>query len=369
MGLKGIWAGVSVLRILVFPHILTYVDPQEREHDLTHVELKSSGTCTPSNLKFAFEDVTQTITVNCTAPITVVREQGLRSFTYAGSLRIQRGTELPPHLEVINDVGMEDYLLGVIPGEMPQSWPLETLKAQAVAARTYALWELARARRERPLGSKVDPGYDFDDTVQYQAYIGATEPPLPATSQALAQTQGQVLVTPDGLPIRAYFHADSGGHTEDAANAIPDVPAPYCVGKPEIYDASHAPGPWTRSFAAADFTRLLATAKLIPADAVVVRAQVDEATRFASGRAKQVWITLSTGSEVAIDALELRHALGLRSTLFQLKESPDGWNFDGRGSGHGVGMSQWGAKLLSDQLNWDYVKILDFYYTGVKLDH
>jgi len=276
---------------------------------------------------------------------------------------------LPKHIQVINDVGLEDYLLGVIPGEMPQSWPLQTLKAQAVAARTYALWELARSRTDRPPGTALDTGYDFDDTVQFQAYIGSTEAPLPATTQALSETAGEVLVTSDGLPIRAYFHADSGGHTEDAANAIPSVPAPYCLGKPEIYDASQAPGPWTRHFARAELSHLLQTAGLIATGPVVSAAHVDEGSRLPSGRAAKIWVQLSDGTEVMIDALKLRFSLALRSTLFLVKADGDGFTFEGRGWGHGVGMSQWGARLLNDQFNWDYVKILDFYYTGVKLAH
>src|SRR5262249_20774154 len=121
MGLKGIWAGIEVLRVLVFPHLLTYVDPQGRETEITKITLTSSGSCIArkgsgeivamgTRFDFDYDTLTTPITVSCTAPLTVVREQGRRAYTYAGTLRVQRGknAQLPAHVQVINDVGLED---------------------------------------------------------------------------------------------------------------------------------------------------------------------------------------------------------------------------------------------------------------------
>jgi stage II sporulation protein D len=362
------------LRVLIFPHLLKYVAPQGRETLVTGVTLKTEGICTARNrsgqvvqqaaeLRFNWDGVTEPLAVDCTKDAQVVREAGLPSYTYSGSFTIQRGRETKAQIQVINWVTLENYLAGVVPAEMPQAWPLETLKAQAVAARTYALWELRKARRERPMGSALDTGYDIDDTIQYQAYTGSTEAPLPQTVQALQETRGKFITTGNGSPIRAYFHADSGGHTEDAANAILEVPAPYCLGKAEVYDPAGAPAPWVKKIALAEATQKLQAAGLITG--TLTTAEVEEATRLPSGRAKNVVLTADSAKTVS--ALDVRFALGVKSTMFKVHVEDGSLIFEGRGSGHGVGMSQWGAKLLVDQLHWDYEKILLFYYTGVTL--
>jgi stage II sporulation protein D len=366
------------VRVLVFPHLLKYVAPQGRETRPAEVGLRTSGTCVATNgrgkvvqqgpsLSFQWASLKEPLRVACTAPATVVREAGLPSFTYVGSFVVQRGTGLPAQVQVINEVTLEEYIAGVLPAEMDQEWPLEALKAQAVAARTYAAWEIARARHPHRTRGQADPGYDVDDTVQFQAYSGVPEHPLPATAQALAETRGQLLTTADGAPIRAYFHADSGGHTEDAVNVMPEVPAPYCLGKEEVYDLSKAPPPWVKRVSLAAAATALEAEHLLPAGTALAKAEVEESTRFPSGRARTVLLTSHEGATREVSAIDLRFALALKSTLFHVAVDGTDLVFEGRGSGHGVGMSQWGAKLLSDQFHWDYSKILLFYYTDVKL--
>jgi stage II sporulation protein D len=378
-GLLGAASPAAQVRILVFPHVQKLTDPQGRDTRIDEVTLKTPGICTATSSKgkvvqrgpeltFRFASLPAPLTVKCTEPPTVVRPAPLGSYRYAGSFVVQRAKSRAPEVQVINYLTLEDYLAGVLPAEMEQDWPLEALKAQAVAARTYAAWEIGRARHSMP----HDPGYDLDDTVQFQAYSGLPTNPLPSTARALEQTKGKLLTTANGAPIRAYFHADSGGHTEDAANGILiDIPAPYCVGKAEVYDERQAPPPWEKRVPLAEAQAKLEAEHLLPAGETLTGAEVDEATRFPSGRAKTVLLSRSAGAAVvpplAISAIDLRFALELRSTLFHVKVEGSDLVFDGRGSGHGVGMSQWGAKLLSDQLHWDYSKILLFYYTDVKL--
>jgi stage II sporulation protein D len=361
------------LRVLVFPHLLKYAEPQGRETQFKTVTLESKGTCVAttqagqvaargSSLTFKWETLPAPLQVSCTAPVTLVREKKLPSFTYSGSFLVQRSQAAtsPAQVQVINELPLDQYLAGVLPAEMAEDWPLETLKAQAVAARTYALWEWKQARRP-------GLGYDFDDTVQYQAYSGIPSFPIPAATRALEETSGIVLTTADGKPIRAYFHSDSGGHTEDAANAIPEVVAPYCMGKPEVYDLSKAPPPWEKRMSLTEAQAALQGAGMLPAGAALEDAEVDEATRYPSGRAKTVVLSEASGAKTPVLAIDLRFALGLKSTLFHLHKEGADLVFEGRGTGHGVGMSQWGAKLLNDELHWEFSKILLFYYTDVKL--
>lgn len=128
-------------------------------------------------------------------------------------------------LMVVNEVGLEDYLRGVVPEELgPGVWPeLEALKAQAVAARTYVLGNLGQYREE---------GYDICDTPRCQVYGGAgSEHPM--TDRAVKETAGRILVY-EGHPINAMYTSTCGGHTEDVEVVFPDMAAPYLRGVPTL---------------------------------------------------------------------------------------------------------------------------------------
>ncbi len=124
---------------------------------------------------------------------------------------------------VVNTIPLEDYLLGVVPAEMgPKSFPhLEALKAQAVAARSYALAQV---------GAHASRGFDLCDQEHCQVYLGADGEEALA-SQAVAETRGEVLVFGDKV-VRAYFHSTCGGHTEAAREVFPKEQAPYLPGVP-----------------------------------------------------------------------------------------------------------------------------------------
>lgn len=109
-------------------------------------------------------------------------------------------------LTVINDIPIEKYLRGVVPSEMPPAWEHEAHKAQAIAARSYALANL---------GKRAKYGYDLKDTPEDQAYGGATAE-TPQTNDAVQETEGIVLIY-DGKIIPAYYSASAGGHTKDAS--------------------------------------------------------------------------------------------------------------------------------------------------------
>ncbi len=158
---------------------------------------------------------------------------------YRGTFHLVPG---PDGLRVIDRVPLEQYLRGVVPAEMgPHVFPeLEALKAQAVAARTYAVAHL---------GDHEDEGYDLCDTPACQVYRGAgAEHPL--TDRAVAETAGVVAVY-GSEPIDAMYTSTCGGHTEDAAALFPDRAAPYLVGVPCAWDrplelaGSGTGGPWT----------------------------------------------------------------------------------------------------------------------------
>jgi len=270
---------------------------------------------------------------------------------YRGELEIRL---IDGQIVGINQVPLEDYLYGVVPAEMPPNWPLESLKAQAVAARTYAV-----ANRGR-FGSR---GYDLKPTVASQVYKGASAETA-LSNTAVNATRGQV-VTYNGKVIRAYFHASAGGYTE-SADAVWGESLPYLRPVPD-FDQRSPRYTWQRSFSAGEIQSALSKLGHDLGDIV----RIEPVERAYSGRVTKVRVTGTRGkSELAGE--QFRHAIGLFSTLWnvlgvpQSSPSPSSFAFAGRGHGHGLGMSQWGAKGLAE-MGYPYAQILMHYYPSAQL--
>ncbi len=244
----------------------------------------------------------------------------------------------------INYVNMEDYLYSVVGGEMPSSWPLEALKAQAVAARSYVLYHRQRNR---------NPNYDVGSTTAWQVYDGL-EDEAASTRAAVDATRDQVL-TYNGQVIEAVFHSSSGGYTENVED-VWSKPVPYLRGVQD-YDAGAPVYQWNQTFSFTEF------AQRIPGVG-----QLQEATpRQVSprGRVREIQLKGSAGT-VVMSGNDVRRALNLRSTLFTIAIGDNGIQIAGRGFGHGIGMSQWGAHNLAQQ-GYTYQQILGHYYQGASL--
>ena len=253
---------------------------------------------------------------------------------YRGMLEIRRTPA--GRITVINELDLEEYLYGVLKMEVDPRWPSDALRAQAVAARTLALYSLNRFSVE---------GYDVRATTDSQVYGGVLAED-PRTTAAVEATRGQILVF-EGRPIFAAYHSDSGGHTE-ASELVWGGRYAYLRAVADPYTPAQ---PWTLRMDLAAF-------------------EVIEVTP--SGRAASVRITSALGT-VTLRGTELRTIVGaeaLKSTLFTVRMLPDeqpSIEFTGRGSGHGVGMSQWSARGQA-LLGRSYVEILRYYYTGVSLE-
>ncbi|MFP4135007.1 MAG: SpoIID/LytB domain-containing protein [Halothece sp.] len=259
---------------------------------------------------------------------------------YRGKVRLVNRNS---NLTVINKVDLEDYLYSVVGAEMPASWPLEALKAQAVAARSYAL------HKQKQSGSQL---YDVESTTASQVYKGVSSE-TERTYQAVNSTQGEILEH-NGDVILAVFHSSSGGHTENVED-VWSSPLPYLRGVAD-YDQTAPVYQWQTSFSPTEMGRRLEVGKvkeLIPQQASpqgrITRLKVvgDRATKTFSGN-------------------EFRKALNLRSTLFQVNKNGSQFFISGRGFGHGVGLSQWGSHYLAQE-GANYRQILGHYYRQVKL--
>jgi stage II sporulation protein D len=273
----------------------------------------------------------------------------------AGNLRVRGSLEVrrvPDGMWVVNTVPLEAYVAGTLGREVYRHWPAEVLKAQAVVARTYALHERAR---------RAGGAWDLEGDTRGQAYGGvdAEAPPILAATDA---TRGQILVWED-RPILAVYHATSGGRTA-SSEEVWGRSLPYLVSlavddeedSPDTYWRVAIPGP------------TLGRA-LDPLGIRVGRVRdLRVVGRSQSGRARRLLVTGSEGTQ-EFSARALRAALGvdvIRSTLFEIQPGPDGFVIAGSGHGHGVGMSQWGARAMAED-GASYREILAFFYPGARL--
>jgi stage II sporulation protein D len=212
---------------------------------------------------------------------------------YRGGLRV---TAAGGTLRVVNEVRLEAYLLGVVALEVPKEWPAEALRAQAVAARSYAL-----ARR---LGSGP---FDLYPDWRSQMY-GGVAAESPATTRAVRDTAGEVLLH-GGSVATAFFHSTSGGRTASAAEVFGDQ-VPYLVSVPDPWDRVSPLHVWEQ--------RVLTPAQL--GRLFGLRAPVVDATteRAPSGRSTAIVLRTSRGSAVELPATEVRDRLGLRSSWVRI---------------------------------------------------
>lgn len=264
----------------------------------------------------------------------------------------------------INEVSLEQYLYSVVPSEMPASWPIEALKSQAVAARTYALSHLGQYRKQ---------GFDLMATTASQVYQGV-KAEHPNSIRAVEDTRGEIM-THNGKPIHAYFHSTSGGMTENGADLWAAMPYLKPV---EDFDHASPKHTWHTQLSQAEVQQRLRNSDL--------RVQVGQVMFLSplkytqGGRIKTLRVHGSQGHK-DVDGLKFRMALKLNSTFFnvgaintqgELIKQPDGqapqsFQFAGRGWGHGLGMSQWGARQLALD-GRSYRDILSHYYRGVRIE-
>ena len=273
-------------------------------------------------------------------------DSGLLEFggrRYRGALRL---SATPEGIEVVNVLDIESYLRGVVPSEMAASWPLEALKAQAVAARSYTLTSLDPAAR-----------YDLCATDECQVYKGVASE-HPRSDAAIAATAG-IVVSYQGATARTYYHADSGGVVASAAEVWGSW-SPYLLARTDA-QASTPHRRWQVRLDGDAIQRSLAAAGYDVGSVNGLRVvAISE-----SGRVSELEVSGSRGQQVLRGARlsQLARGWGLKSMSFKVQGgllvSGDGW-------GHGVGMSQYGARALANA-GYDFGQILAFYYADTGL--
>lgn len=331
--------------------------------------------------------------------------QGMVSFNkykYRGGIVVKRYKDSDP--TVINFIPVEEYLYGVLPYEISPKWPIESQKAQAVAARNYAMTNLNKHKKY---------GFDLCNTDDCQVYAGANvEAAL--SNQAVNDTKG-IYLKYAGKLATTYFHSNSGGRTENSENVWSSA-VPYLVGVDDPYSVGSPNDVWTLTYTSEQIKAFLAAKKIDIGDVtqVIVESysingralkttfvgtkgkvsyEKDKLrTLFPAKDFKSIWFTVSvpgaisamgsSGSTVALTqstqyvetasgTVSMNVASGVSGITDQqvttIKLSGNQFTFNGKGWGHGIGLSQWGAKKMAEQ-GFTYDQILKHYYQNTYLE-
>ncbi len=260
-----------------------------------------------------------------------------RSYRGAISFRINNNK-----LDIINNVDMDSYLKGVLPKEMSPSFPLESLKAQALCSRSFAI---------NNYNKYIKKGYNLDDTTNSQVYRGVDVEDK-RTNKAVDETKGE-LVLYNGKVAETIFGASSGGFTASAKD-VWGSDIPYLVSKEDGFSTYD----WEYKLNSKNFSKL-------GVDKITgIKTTLDD-----SRRVKEVIIETDAG-EKKLTGNKFRSLLGntsVKSTLFDIEKNGDDYLIRGRGYGHGVGMSQYGAVEMAKQGKL-YRDIIGFYFPGTIIE-
>lgn len=305
-------------------------------------------------------------------------------------------------LTVINSLTMQEYLYGVLPREMAKDWPIEALKAQAVAARNYAMLSM---------GKHNNNGFDICPTVHCQVYGGYTyEGPI--SNSAVDSTKG-ILLFHDTNIVQAFYHSNSGGQTENSEN-IWSSTIPYIKGINDPFSSNAPNSNWSVSLSKTDIRNSLSAygynvgevksvdiidsslngrvqqLRITGTTGSVVLKKEETRKIFGYSTIKSMWFSFSKSSNVTILTSRGREStnnskisifngvdsssidvsamnvyngklLNKITTQVPTSRSSDSVTFYGHGYGHGLGMSQWGAKEMAEQ-GYGFEQILKHYY-------
>ncbi|RKD28032.1 stage II sporulation protein D [Caminicella sporogenes DSM 14501] len=322
---------------------------------------------------------------------------------YRGDVIFKR--YLNSDITVINYLTLQEYLYGVVPKEMSGDWPLEALKAQAVAARNYAVANM---------GKHSNYGFDLCSGIDCQVY-GGYDAEKPRSNMAVDETDGKVL-TYDGKVINAFFHSNSGGHTEDSEN-VWSLYIPYIRGVEDEFSLDAPNSKWIQVYSPDEISDVLNSkgfnigqvCSIYPEEyskngrvlSLKIKGSLSDLTLkkeetrkiFGYSKIKSMNFTVETDAsfyikssiekEAVRKSLNNVHILGKENFVkivdggnyfvsngeknVKINGKPSKYIFKGKGWGHGLGMSQWGAKKMAE-LGYTYEEILKHYYTGTKLE-
>lgn len=265
------------------------------------------------------------------------------------------------------DMDIEEYLCGVLAGEMPSEFNIEALKAQAVAARTFVMYKEDQGKSKSHPNAVVCT--DYNDCQEYKSYdelksVKGDEwmkESYPNIQQAVKETKGQI-ITYDANPILTLYFSTSGGKTENSSEVFSSQ-FPYLKSVESPYDKLYSPKYIsTLSISNKDFVSYLKKSYSdIQIDVSKLKSQVKILKRSEGGSVESI----KFGNK-EITGRDVRNIFSLNSANFEITFEKDTVDFNVKGYGHGVGMSQWGAEGMAQE-GYVYYEILEHYYTGTKI--
>lgn len=294
------------------------------------------------NLVFYPEKVDDTFIVESGGTPLYLNNRG-----YRGKLELH---SVLGKVHIVNVINIEEYLYSVVPSEMPSSWNIEALKAQAVASRTYTYYYLLKDDSKKI--------YNLDATTNFQVYKGIISEKKESTD-AVNATAG-IIMTYNYEPILAYFHSTSGGKTVDDKYVWKGTDLPYLEGVKCPYDKDSPHYQWDITLSIEEIS-------------VALKKKYSGMGRITGisfkkydDRIYEVTIRHSNGT-ITMTGNDFRLLISpskLRSTYFKSEKKGDTFYIHGRGWGHGVGMCQWDARGRAE-IGQKYEQILNAYYKGI----
>ncbi len=254
-------------------------------------------------------------------------------------------------IQVVNVLKMNEYLYGVLPSEIMPGWPIEALKAQAVAARTYAYYHIMKNNSTY---------YDLDASTNFQVYRGMVSE-TDTTNKAVDSTSGIIMVY-NSIPILAYFHSTCGGRTADDRFVWKGEDLPYLTSVNCSYCKNSPVYSWQVNISLDEiYEALLKKYKTVGQIQAITLGREDN--RVSNIKIEHAnGIIRMTGNDFRM----MFEAKKIKSLYFEAKQTRNGLILNGHGWGHGVGMCQWGAKEMAEQ-GKNFYDILRFYYRGISV--
>lgn len=269
----------------------------------------------------------------------------------------------------IETLDFEDYVKGVVSGEMPASFHEEALKAQSVAARTYSVARVLRAERDG--NPSEHPNAPLCDAIHCQVYRSEAElkklkgkdwmnEGWKKICNAVDETKGQLLYYQGELVEQALFHSSSGGKTENSEDVFAAA-IPYLVSVDSPYEEEATHQNEENSFSIEELTAALKAKYPAISFGTITAANIKIISRSEGGRVEKIQL-----GDGALTGRQAREALNLPSANFTIDIKNGVVTFTSNGSGHGVGMSQYGADGMAKK-GYDYKEILNHYYRGTEV--
>jgi stage II sporulation protein D len=257
--------------------------------------------------------------------------------------------------DTIRELEIEDYILGVVVKEMGEDWPVEALKAQAVVSRTYLIWKMYTNRKNN---------YHIENSIYHQVYKDCKNEMIKCK---LLETRGEILVTESEELVPVFFHACSGGITANPSDVWRGkYPFNYLVQDP--YSENTPFSLWKKNISKSYLSKIFGC----PVE------KIEIIEKDQSNRVKLLKIIPKNGNIKILRGIDFRDIINrntevhfnnpyvIPSTLFEIEDKGDTVVFTGKGYGHGVGLSQYGAKKMAEN-GFKYKDILKFYFPNLQI--